>query len=405
MTQAIWVDATYGAAGDMLLAALLDAGASRPAVDEAVAALAQATAERIGLRTEPVRRHGLRAGRAVVEWAPSDVRRGPDDVRDIVHRCGLSAAANAFAVGVFERIADAEAHAHDVARADVHFHEVGALDALADVVGCAVALDSLGLLDESARRVVSRVGVGSGRVSTEHGELPVPVPATLEILTRAGAPIEAGPGRGELCTPTGAAVLATLATEWGELPPMTASAVGVGAGSADPPTHPNVVRVVVGAAAATPSATWSERDLVCVESTVDDLDPRLWPGTLDALHASGAVDAWLTPVLMRHGRPGHVVTAIAPAAVADAVFDRLVRDTTTLGARLSTVRRRSLARDVVHVDVPGGPVGVKRGLADGEVVTVQPEFAEALAAAERSGRPVTEILDIARDAARRRQAT
>lgn len=403
MTQAVWVDATYGAAGDMLLAALLDAAASRSAVDRAIAALARATAERIELRIEPVRRHGLRASRAIVEWTPSEVRRGPDDVRDIVDRSRLSPAAHAFAVDVFERIAGAEARVHGVARAEVHFHEVGALDALADVVGCAVALDSLGLLDDSARRVVSRVGIGSGRVSTRHGELPVPVPATLEILTRAHAPMEAGQGQGEVCTPTGAALVAALAGEWGELPPMTASAVGVGAGTADPPTHPNIVRVVVGVAAAAP--TWTERDLICVESTVDDLDPRLWPGTLDALHTSGAVDAWLTPVLMRHGRPGHVVTAIAPAAEVDAVFDRLVRDTTTLGARLSTVRRRALARDVVRVDGPGGPVTVKRGLLAGEVVTVQPEFVDAVAAAERSGRPVAEILDAARAAARRRQAT
>ena len=404
MTQAIWIDATYGAAGDMLLAALLDAGASRPAVDQAIAALARTSSESIELRTESCRRHGLRARRAIVGCAPSEVRRGPDDVREILDRAGLAPAPHAFAVEVFERIADAEAAVHGVARSDVHFHEVGALDALADVVGCAVALDSLGLLDESAR-VVSRVGVGSGRVTTGHGELPVPVPATLEILTRASAPIEAGPGRGELCTPTGAALLATLATDWGDLPPMAASAVGVGAGSADPPTHPNVVRAVVGVAASASSASWTERDLVCVESTVDDLDPRLWPGALDALHASGAVDAWLTPVLMRHGRPGHVVTAIAPAAVVDAVFDRLVHDTTTLGARLSTVRRRSLARDVVRVDGPGGPVSVKRGLANGEVVTVQPEFADAVAAAERSGRSVAEILDAARAAARRLEPT
>ena len=184
-----------------------------------------------------------------------------------------------------------------------HLHEVGALDSLADVVGCAAALDALGLLEPRARVVVGSVALGTGTVATSHGPLPVPVPAVLAILAGRGASVVAG-GNGELCTPTGAALLATLADEWGPLPAMRIDAVGVGAGTADPPERANVLRVVIGTAIAPAAAPWRSDDLFELEATVDDLDPRLWPAVLDALVEAGAVDAWLTPVRHAQGPAG-----------------------------------------------------------------------------------------------------
>ena len=409
MSTALWIDASCGAAGDMILGALLDAGGSRPDVEASLAALSAASAERISLDVRPVRRHGLRASLAVITPGPSRVRRVLADVLALIRDAGLAAEAGQFAAEVFGLLARAESDVHGIAVEDVHFHEVGALDSIADVVGCAAALHSLGLLQPGTVRVVSDIALGSGTVSTEHGVLPVPVPAAVHLLAAARAPVSAGPGAGastgagagdgELCTPTGAALLAALATEWGGLPPMSLHASGCGAGTRDPAGHANVVRVMVGESRPT-AQPWPERSLLMVESTVDDLDPRLWPEALDALHAAGALDAWLTPVLMRKGRPGHVISALADAAKADAVLHALATSTTTLGARVHEVSRRSLPRDMVRVEVAGQPVAVKRGFLDGVPVVLQPEYADARLAAQRSGLPTAEVIDRAREQAR-----
>jgi uncharacterized protein (TIGR00299 family) protein len=284
---------------------------------------------------------------------------------------------------------------------EVHFHEVGALDAIVDVAGCALALHDLALL-EGAARVVSPVAVGSGSVRTAHGPLPVPAPAVAEILAAAAAPLAAHQATMELCTPTGAALLATLATAWGPPPAMTPAAVGVGAGTADPPGHANVLRVLVGAAAspaALSAPDWQEGELFQVEATVDDLDPRVWPDLLEELRSVGAADAWCVPALMRKGRPGQVLTVLVDAARLDLTCRVVFTWTTTLGVRVHPVSRRALRRDSVTVPVAGGEVRVKRAFLGGEVVTAQPEYDDALAAARTAGLPVTAVLDAARAAA------
>ncbi len=396
-----WIDASAGAAGDMLLAALIDAGADEAAVSSAIARLAAATGEQLALQVTSVRRHGLRATRVVVAAASSQKHRGLTEVLALVSAAGLPVAADAFATRVFGRLADAEAQVHGIRAERVAFHEVGALDSLADVIGCAVALDSLGLLAADAAVTVSSVGLGSGSVATAHGPLPVPVPAVVRLLSDAGAPVSAGPApsEGELCTPTGAALLAELAAEWGPMPAMTVRSAGSGAGSRDPASHANIVRALVGAPARRAPA-WGSSALRLVESTIDDLDPRLWPDALEALQTAGAIDCWLAPVLMRTGRPGQVVTALTPADTIDSVVRTLLRVTTTLGVRVTDVRRLALPRDQVEVQVGGQPVRVKRGWLDGAVVTVQPEFADARAAAELLSIPIADVLDAARAAAK-----
>jgi uncharacterized protein (TIGR00299 family) protein len=399
VTRVLWIDAANGAAGDMLLGALIDAGAPAAAVEGSFAALSRVSGDQVSLQVSGVRRHGLRASRAAVTAAPTSVRRTLPDVVALLRAADLGEAVTSFSVTVFELLAAAEGEVHGVPAAEVHFHEVGALDALADVAGCATALAALGLLAAGAEVTVSSVGVGSGWVRAAHGRLPVPVPAVVRILADAGAPVSAGPGPGELCTPTGAALMATLATGWGDLPAMALRATGYGAGTRDPDGHPNVVRVVIGESAG-PAGSWQPSSMVMIETTVDDLDPRLWPGALEAIHAAGAADCWLTPALMRHGRPGHVLSALAGEPVVDSVVRAIATATTTLGVRVHAVQRRARPRDQVQVEVAGQAVSVKRGILDGEFVVLQTEFADAQAAARRTGLPVGEIIDRARELAR-----
>ncbi|GAB2832986.1 nickel pincer cofactor biosynthesis protein LarC [Actinoallomurus bryophytorum] len=387
------MDAGNGAAGDMLLAALLDAGADLEAVRSGLAGLAVGP---LDVGVDQVRRHGLRALHADVRVPADHVSRNLADVVSILSAAALPPPALDFALAVFERLARAEARVHGVDVPEIHFHEVGALDAIADVTGCALALHALDLLGP-AIRVVSPVAAGSGVVRAAHGPLPVPVPAVLELLTEAGAPLRSHPASMELCTPTGAALLATLATGWGPVPDCVPASVGTGAGTADPQGHPNVLRVVVGESSA--AAGWESGELRRVDSTIDDLDPRLWPEVLEALRSAGAADAWCSPALMRKGRPGQVLSVLVDPERLDTVCRVVFEQTTTLGVRISTVERRSLRRDRVEVPAGGATVGVKRGLLGDRVVTVQPEYDEALAAARAAGRPVHEVLAEVRAAA------
>lgn len=382
-----WIQCASGASGDMLLGALLDAGASLEVVRAAVAAV---DVEPIAVSTERVRRAGLAALKAHVEVAETTHHRGWSDVARLLGQAPLAEPVRERALAVFERLARAEATVHGVGLDEVHFHEVGALDAIADVVGVCAALHDLGI----ERVGADAVAVGSGTVRTSHGVLPVPVPAVVELLGAVGAPVVAGPAARELCTPTGAAVLATVVETWGPLPAMRLTGSGVGAGTADLPGSPNVLRVLVGellAEADGPAAT----DVLQVEANVDDLDPRLWPAVLERLLAAGADDAWLTPILMKKGRPAHTVTALVAGERLEAVRDVLFRETSTIGLRTSPARKLALPRTETVVEVLGHPVRIKEARLGGEVVNRQPEYDDVLAVASATGRPVKEVLALA----------
>ena len=380
-----WLDLAAGASGDMLLGALVDAGVPLDVPARAVGAL---RVEPVMLTTEQVTRHGLGATRVHVHAPPSTTHRTWADVRAILTDADLSDGVRERALAVFRRLAVAEGRVHRVDPDDVHFHEVGALDALADVVGVVAGFAHLGL----DRLAASPVALGSGSARGAHGVVPVPGPAVLELL--AGVPVVAGPVPAETCTPTGAALLAELVDEWTALPPMRVQRSGYGAGGRDPEEQPNVVRLVLGEPGhATPPGP------VVLETNVDDLDPRLWPGVLDALFAAGAADAWLTPIVMKKGRPAHTLSALCPPDAVAAVQTAVFANTSTIGLRVVPVGKVALERTTSSVDVLGGSVGVKVARFDGRVVNVSIEYEDVAAVARAQELPVKEVLRAATAAA------
>ncbi|MET0999185.1 MAG: nickel pincer cofactor biosynthesis protein LarC [Marmoricola sp.] len=381
-----WIDASSGASGDMLLGALAGVGVPLGVMAEAVEKVAPGE---VRLDTERVTRGGFAATRCHVQVEDTEQHRTWRDVEQLLAGAGLHEDVRSLAHDVFARLAEAEGRVHGVPAEDVHFHEVGALDAIADVVGVCSGVVHLGL----GRIVVSEVSVGGGTVSTEHGRLPVPPPAVVELLR--GVPSSGGPVPLELCTPTGAALLTTLADDWGVQPAMVVDHVGVGAGARDPEGHANVARMLLGepvreSSAASVAAAAS--GAVLLETNIDDLDPRLWPVVIAALFDVGASDAWLTPILMKKGRPAHMLSVLVGGDHADDVRREIHRQTSTIGMREQAVGKHELEREMATVEVEGHSIAVKVARLGGDVFNVQPEFEDVAAAARALGRPVKAVM-------------
>lgn len=402
MSAVGWWNCSAGASGDMCLGALVDAGVPLAVLSEAVDAVA---VQRVRLAASVVERHGLAATRVEVHAPTSGVIRTWANIRDLLERAQLGEPVRATALGAFSRIAEAEAVVHRTSPELVHFHEVGALDAIADIVGTAAGLAVLGL----DQVVAAPVAVGSGMTRSGHGLLPVPAPAVLEILRAAAAPVSGGPAPHEMCTPTGAALLAQSVTSWGPMPAMRVTTVGTGAGGRDVEEVPNVLQLVVGTAAddvaAAPSPAVAPGAALVIETNVDDLDPRLWPAVLTRLLAVGASDAWLTPILMKKGRPALTLSVLSDPTAAEAVRRVVFTETSSIGLREYRVDKHALARSSLTVHVEGLPVRVKIASLDGEVVNATPEYEDVAAAAATLGRPAKVVLAAASAAACKRLTT
>lgn len=388
LVRALWVDATHGVAGDMLLGALVDLGVPLATLQAAVDSVIPGT---VRLHAADVTRAGMRAQLVTVELLATDQpERGWPTIDQLMAESSLDSGAKVWARATFRRIGEAEARAHGIALDDVHFHEVGAWDSIADIVAFSAGVSHFGVRDI----VASPAALGTGMVHMSHGHIAVPGPAVAELAR--GWPTLPGPdGAGELTTPTGMALLRL--GQPGPLPPMTIVATGTGAGTRDLAGHANVTRLILGdrtpparAPAAARSATGERGSLgvppehgprLMIEATVDDLDPRLWPAILDQLVDAGADDAWLIPVVMRKGRPGHVLQVLAAEGHADALHALIYRTTTTLGIRCWSVHRDALHRDWRKVTVAGQVIRIKQGWLDGHVVTSQPEYTDVADAA------------------------
>ena len=387
--RVLYFDCFSGAAGDMILGALLDAGASEEAVRRALAAL---PLEGYSVEIRGVTRASLRATKVDVTVTGDQEHRGPREVAALLAGAPLPANVRSRAQRVFDLLTAAEAKVHGIPPEEVHFHEVGAVDAIVDVVGCAAALDSLA----PERVIASPVATGRGTIASAHGHIPIPAPEVVELLR--GVPVEER-GTDELVTPTGAAVLREAVHEFGPMPPLTIEAAGYGAGTRERAV-PNVVRVIVGEAA----ATKPETSLFQIEANVDDMSPELLPHALEGLLAAGAADAWITPVVMKKGRPGFVLAALVAPPERERVVDVFLRETTTFGVRMHEVAREVLDRSWTEVEIEGHPVRIKTGTRGGRVVTAAPEFEDARRVAKATGMPLKDVYEQALGAARQNAA-
>ena len=379
--KVLYVDVVGGAAGDMLLAALLDAGAARDQVSDAVSAV---LGRRVECVTAEVHRRGLRA---LALSAPGDLsaeRRRPRELLDAVDRAALEDEVAARATAVLQRLFEAESKVHGREIAELELEELGEDDTLLDVVGVAAALASLGVerVDVSAIPLPPPSGDGT------HGS---PAPVTLELLSGfALRPSVAGTDLAETVTPTAAAIVSVLGWPVTEMPELVLERVGVGAGSRDPTSVANVVRVLLGEAS--PAAD-DVRRLLLLEANVDDLEPELVPDAIDALLAAGALDAWTAPIVMKRGRPAVAISALCERDMLDEVRRTFFEATTTLGVRVHEVSRPELDRRIVEIDLAeGGPrIRVKLGVLDGRTLNAKPEHADVVEAARKLGRPVRSV--------------
>ena len=338
-----------GASGDMLLGALVDAGVPLATLQQAVDAL---DVGGLRLTRRAVDQHGIAATKVDVEGTEDHHHRHLPDIERIIGAAALDEAVRDRAVAVFRALAEAEARVHDMPVEQVHFHEVGALDAIADVVATVAGLHHLGVTSLSCRAVP----LSHGTVRCAHGLLPVPAPAVMRLVE--GLPTEPLDVDGETVTPTAAALLRILTTHWGPPPPMTLRAQGYGAGTKQFP-RANVLRLTLGETASDGHGKSGAATLTLLETNLDDMNPEWLPPLLERLLAAGARDAWLTPVLMKKGRPGHVLAVLADPARADALRRLMFQHTTSLGIRTSAVSRHHLARASEPVETPFGTVAVK----------------------------------------------
>jgi uncharacterized protein (TIGR00299 family) protein len=399
MSRLLYVDVVGGAAGDMLLSALLDAGADLGAVRSAVDSVLPG---RFVLDAEVVRRAGIRARLLRIGAGPSASPRAslvPRPFRELVEALDaapLSEPVANRARRVLDLLGAAEARVHGIDPAELLLHELGDEDTLLDLVGVAAALESL----QVDRILVSAVPLGSGSAVSHHAHGDVPLPATVTLELLKGFAVR-GAGTGETVTPTGAAILAALGSPAAVFPEMTVDAIGYGAGNDDPPGYANVVRVIAGTpAAAIKRAETPERDLVVVEANLDDLSPELLADAAQAVLAAGALDVWTTPVVMKKGRPGMILSGLCEPAAASRVRTALFVSTASFGVRSYPVRRAELNRRMETVAIGEDMVRVKIGSFGGRVVAATPEHDDVAEVARRRGLPVRVVYLEAAAAAR-----
>ena len=379
-------DAFSGAAGDMILAALIDAGCDVPALESALSAL-EVGPWRLEVRRES--RHGLAAIRLIVhdEHGPAHGHhhRTWADIRQLIGQASLPGASADRAVRIFTRLAEAEAAVHGTEPEAVHFHEVGAVDAIVDIVGAAVAVELMAI----GRVTCSAIPPGSGTVRCAHGELPVPAPATAELLK--GVPTRPSPNDGELTTPTGAAILTSLADSFGPMPAMTLERVGCGAGTREGRHAPNILRVLIGEASGDDDALDADGVWV-VETNLDDATAEVVADAARRLMDAGALDVFTTAVTMKKGRSGLVLTCLVHEP-RRAECERLIFEHTgTFGLRRHWCERAMLRRRIETVQTRYGPVRLKVGRRGEAVVRAAPEFDDCRQAAEAAGVSVQTVM-------------
>jgi hypothetical protein len=375
----LYYDCRAGISGDMHLGALIDLGADP---DQLRAELSNLTLAGWQLRVDRTHKHGVAATRAeVVVDGHDKPHRGLREILELLDAAALSTQVKTRAGAVFHRLAEAEGRVHGIDPAQVHFHEVGAVDAIIDICGGVIGLELLGI----ERMIASPVELGAGSVDCAHGRLLVPAPATEALLT--GIPTLRGGQPFEATTPTGAALLATLADSFDASPALTVRRIGHGAGRRDGPL-PNVLRLLL---CDSQEAAGPGEQLMELACNIDDMSPELYGPVMDRLLEQGANDCWLTPVVMKKGRPGILLGVLCPQSVADTLTLTLLAETTSIGVRRHPVDRTALPRSIRRLDTPLGPVQVKLVRPPGQPLRAKPEHEDCLRLAREHGLPLPTV--------------
>lgn len=388
-----YFDCFNGAAGDMILGALLDAGLRADELREALGKLPITGYE---LSIQRITKQGFAAMRfeVILKNDGPQPCRHLEDIREIIKSSELSPSVQRRAEAIFQRLARAEAEVHGTALDGVHFHEVGAVDAIIDIVGASWAIERLGI----ERVICSALPTGSGTVECQHGILPVPAPATALLLK--GVPIAPSDEVGELTTPTGAAILTELADSFGPIPAMIIRHVGTGAGHREGSRRPNVLRVMLGEAI----ETSDEADRITVlETNIDDTTPEILGYTIERLLNAGALDAYCLPIYMKKSRPAMQLTVLAPVDRIGDLETVIFEETSTFGIRRHEGLRSTLSRREETVETPYGPIRVKTGSRAGRLMTVSPEYEDCREAASKGGVPLRVVMAAAVNAWKSRQ--
>ena len=384
MSRICHIDPVCGASGDMLLGALIDVGVPAATLQQRIDQLGL---QGLLLHVERVRKQGIAAAKVHVLAPRENAHRHLPDIERILLASELPERVKTTAQQVFRVLAHAEARVHDVPVETVHFHEVGAFDAIADVVGVVSGFCEL-QLDQVTCRALP---VSHGTVRCEHGLLPVPPPAVLHLMH--GLPTEPLDIDGETVTPTAAALLRVLVTHWRSMPAMTIDTHGCGAGTKDFP-RPNIVRLIIGEGRATVDSSVERCETLTVLSTnIDDMNPEWLPPLLEQLMNAGALDAWVTPILMKKGRPAHTLSALCESAAAERLRSSIYTHSTSLGIRQEQVTRFSVAREIVRVATPWGDIRVKVATLPGGKRRATPEFADCKQISEQHHLPISAVYD------------
>lgn len=377
-----YFDCFAGISGDMTLGALLDLGVEQ---EQLLAELSKLKGIKFDLRVQKIAKKGIEAMDVHVLTGDEHHHRHLDDIREIILSSGLSEDVKEKAFMVFQRLAEAEATVHGTTPEKVHFHEVGAVDAIVDIVGACIGMDLLGL----ELVIASPMPMSRGFVEAAHGKIPLPAPATVELLK--GVPVYPTDVEGELVTPTGAAIIRTLASDFGLMPPMIIESVGYGAGKSDF-EFPNVLRVFVGETISDTRCDHVEKVSI-IETNIDDMNPELFDSVSERLFQAGALDVFMTPVFMKKNRPATLLSVMCPTELADDIASIILTETTTFGLRVSESERRCLDREWKTVSTRFGDIRIKVGLMGGVPVKASPEYEDCRRAAETHAVPIRQVYE------------
>jgi uncharacterized protein (TIGR00299 family) protein len=378
-----YFDCFSGISGDMTLGALVDAGCDVARLRSELQALQVPGWE---LSAEKVWKNGMAATYAKVKTEEQRAHRSLTEVLEILRRSDLAPRVRDRARAVFQKLGEAEARVHDVPLEKIHFHEVGAVDAIVDIVGACIGFHALGI-DKFA---CSPLNVGGGTTKMAHGVLPVPAPATANLLQ--GKPTYSNGVQRELVTPTGAAIVATLCDTFGPQPPMTVSAIGYGAGTADLEGQPNVLRIMIGESTEKAVPGYDE-EISVIEANLDDMNPQIYGYFLERALAAGALDVYTTPVQMKKNRPGTLLTVLCKPQDTNALTSLIFAETTTFGVRTTNAQRRILPREHVSVSTTFGDVRIKLSRVNGRILHVSPEFEDCRKLAVEKNVPLQQVIN------------